>query len=601
MSEPAEDAQLRYSCPRCQAELQAASRLAGTRQSCPSCEQSIRLPGIPTTHSPSEAATSAPTAGTPTNVPASARLALSCTQCGHRAVARGSQLGGTITCENCLEEILVVATTAGIGELAEEESLISVVEATPDTLETLDVAPPIKLTSDDLIPETPLPPPAPPAVPASLPAQPVDQTYNLDNLNLESPQAEDLLPTTPKPQQEISLDGLLADPVPARSAQDILDSLDPPSTASDPLNPQADSYHFTIDCLLCGKRLNVESSDIGNEVRCPECHSATRVREPASEDRQLTGAAMYPVESLDTMAQPKVPEPPTSDARSRHLHKSMDEARALVKAGKHEIMDQIESSWWKAIFLRLYQTDVIIRILMNSLIGFLAIATLQLSARMGDGILAVLGMFLLVTSFIFFIATAASLMISLVTIIQTTANGQGTIDDWPSLILMEWWELVPYFGVSLFAGVMPLFVWLPLTLGTGDSVIASINLSVACLLFLLCFTPVILATLSAGSPFAVYSHRIYASIALQPIVWLKFVGFLLLLAPALAGSLYLSMEGTFHLSVASTPWAVAGGTIGFIGTVFFFASTVGVLGLHIARYGDEAIEDEEQEEEEVEG
>jgi hypothetical protein len=61
------------------------------------------------------------------------------------------------------------------------------------------------------------------------------------------------------------------------------------------------------------------------------------------------------------------------------------------------------------------------------------------------------------------------------------------------------------------------------------------------------------------------------------------------------------MEGTFHLSVASTPWAVAGGTIGFIGTVFFFASTVGALGLHIARYGDEAIEDEEQEEQEVEG
>ncbi|MFP6648321.1 MAG: hypothetical protein VB817_02605, partial [Pirellulaceae bacterium] len=86
---------------------------------------------------------------------------MTCPQCQKRAFARGSQLGKTITCENCLEDILVVATLAESQEPVAEPSPITAVKSPPGQ-DLKDTSPggssaterPITLTTDDLLPES---------------------------------------------------------------------------------------------------------------------------------------------------------------------------------------------------------------------------------------------------------------------------------------------------------------------------------------------------------------------------------------------------------------------------------------------------------------
>lgn len=581
-SKTAGDALLQYACPRCQAQLQVSTRLAGTRQTCPTCEQSIQLPGIPTS-TPATGKKSA--TQEVTNIPASARLALTCPQCQKRAFARGSQLGKTITCENCLEDILVVATLAESPEPVSEPSPITAVESPPG--QDLKGTSPggssatestIKLTTDDLLPES-APPPSPPPVPPPLPlpsppSQPVEETYELDHLDLENPEAVAEQLSRPPAEKEISLEGLTAGPADTRSTEQILQSLDPLGTSPRAAADQAkttDSYRFSINCLLCGTRLNVSSDDIGSEVRCPDCHSHTTIREPRKEKRPSSKPRTAEKDLL-------VPGPPIEPAGSegnqgkKQAQVFMEKAREEVESRQEQFTKTANRGWWMTILPSMIQADIAIRILMHSIIGFLAVLTLHYGSLMEQGILAILGLFLFATSFLFFLATGASFLVSVVTIIETRANGEHEVENWPSLILMDWISMVPYMGVSLFIAVIPLVVWIPLTQNLDPAIV----LTVGNMLTLLLFAPVILSTLSAGTPAAVFSSRVMASIALRPSEWFKFSGFVLLLSPAMAGSM--------ALLGGSGPWPILAGSVSFMVTSFFYLHVVGSLGFHISCY-----------------
>ena len=584
-SKTAGDALLQYACPRCQAQLQASTRLAGTQQTCPTCKQSIQLPGIPSS-APATGENS--TAREISNIPASARLALTCPQCQKRAFARGSQLGKTITCENCLEDILVVATLAESQEPVAEPSPITAVESLPGQ-DLKGTSPggspasesPIKLTTDDLLPEpspSPPPPPVPPPPPPvpSPSSQPVEETYDLDHLDLENPKAVAEQVSKPPAEKEISLEGLTAGPADTRSTEQILQSLDPLGTAPRATADQADtnnSYHFSINCLLCGTRLNVSSDDIGGEVRCPDCHSHTTIREPRKEKRPSSKPLTAEKDQL-------VPGPPNEPARSvsnegkKQAQAFMEKARAEVESKQEQFTETANRGWWMTILSSMVQIDIAIRILMHSIIGFLAVLTLHYGLLMEEGIMAMLGLFLFATSFIFFLALGASFLVSVVTINDTRANGDHEIENWPSLILMEWISMVPYMGISLFIAVIPLIIWIPLTEGLDPAIV----LSVGSMLTLLLFAPVILSTLSAGTPAAIVSSRVMASIALRPSEWFKFAGFVLLLSPAMAGSM--------ALLGGSGPWPILTGSASFMVTSFFYLHVVGTLGFQISCYRD---------------
>ena len=357
---PREIPLLQYACPRCQAQLQASTRLAGTRQTCPTCEQSIRLPGIPTS-APATGGKSA--SAEMTDIPASARLALTCPQCHKRAFARGSQLGKIITCENCLEDILVVATLAESQEPVAEPSPITAVKSPPGQ-DLKDTSPggssaterPITLTTDDLLPESapppspppvpppppppPVPPPPPPPVP-SLASQPVEDTYDLDHLDLADPEAVAEQLSRPPAEKEISLEGLTAESADTRSTEQILQSLDPLGTSPRAAADQGDtteSYRFAINCLLCGTRLNVSSEDIGGEVRCPDCHSHSTIREPRKEKRPSSKPRRAEKDLL-------VPGPPIEPAGSvsnqgkKQTQAFMEKARAEVESMQEQFTE----------------------------------------------------------------------------------------------------------------------------------------------------------------------------------------------------------------------------------------------------------------------
>jgi len=566
--DPAGNALLHYSCPRCQAQLKASSHLAGTRQTCPTCQQSIQLPGIPHLAAPSAGHTT-PVAQD-IHIPASARLALTCAQCGKRAFARGSQLGQTIICENCLEDILVVATTAEDMEPTPQDPPVAGLEpASSPGVETLvaDEAPPsapsVQLTSDDLVPE-------PPPLPAA-PSQPVDQDYDLANVDLDNPPDESLHLTDPFPRQQISLEGLTASPEDTRSSEEILSSLGPAPTVPAATEGQSgvmDSYSFGVNCLLCGTRLYVGSRDIGTEVRCPDCHSHTLIREPRKKNRVPTSprpAEQGPI----PLAPAHMPDsPPVKPERDR-VQRSMEIARVEVESEQEEFNERAQKGWWGTIFSSLFQLEILFRMIIQIVTGFLGIWIFHSSQESPFFIV------LYPISFFFLISTGINLVISVMTIIPTRADGVDEVEKWPSVILLEWIGIIPYLGVALFVAAIPQFAWIPLTHEILDPTIV---LVVGSMMTLLLFAPVILATLSAGTPVAILNSTIIASIGLRPGAWLKFVSFVLLVSPAMAGSLVLLAQ--------PSALAAAAGSAGFIITLFFYAHVVGMLGFQLSRYRD---------------
>jgi predicted nucleic acid-binding Zn-ribbon protein len=544
----------------------------GTRQTCPTCEQSIRLPGIPSTAAPSTGS-STPVAGD-VKPPASARLALTCPQCGKRAFARGSQLGKTIICENCLEDILVVATLAESPEPSLQSQPMPAVElvSSTDTDDAPSGTPSIRLTSDDLVPESPPPPPPQPP-----PPQPVDQVYDLGNVDLDNPTDESLRLTDPFPHQEISLEGLAAGPADSRSSEEILNSLGPPATVPVAAESQAsdvDSYGFGISCLLCGSRLYVGSRDVGTEVRCPDCHSHTLVREPRQ--KKPGSSRPRPADEEPIPGVPaSMPAGPPADSGDEQLQQSMEAARAVVESEQQEFMERSESGWWATIFSSLFQIDILVRMLFQAITGALAVAMLKTAIEMGEGIQAVLGLFLFAVGGVLLIMTGVNVIISIMTIIQTRADGVHEVENWPSFILLEWIGMIPYIAVALFVSGIPLIAWIPLT---HELLPPAVVLAVGSMMTLLLFAPVILATLSVGTPFSILSSTVLASITLRPATWLAFVGFVALVSPAMAGSLALLAQ--------PSAWAAAAGTASLIVAVFFYSHIVGVLGFQISCYRD---------------
>jgi len=566
--DPARNALLHYSCPRCQAQLKAPSQLAGTRQTCPTCQQSIQLPGIPRLPSPSADPTIP--VSQDVNIPASARLALTCTECGKRAFARGSQLGETIVCENCLEDILVVATQAEDTEpIPQAPSVAELEPASSPGVETLapdeppPSAPSVQLTSDDLVPE---PPPVP-----SPPAQPVDQVYDLANVDLDTPPDESLHLADPLPRRQISLEGLAAGPGETRSSEEILRSLGSAPTIPAPPAGQPDgmdSYSFGINCLLCGTRLYVGSRDIGTEIRCPDCHSHTLIREPRKENRAPT--APRPAEQGPIPLSPApMPDNSAVTPERDRVHQSMEKARAELESEQGEFKERALKGWWGTIFSSLFQLDILIRMILQTVTGFLGIWIYHASQDSSFFLI------LYPISFFFLITTGINLVISVMTIIPARADGVDEVENWPSVILLEWIGIIPYLGVGLFVAAIPQIVWIPLTHEILDPAIV---LAVGIMTTLLLFAPVILATLSAGTPVAILHSTIIASIALRPGPWVKFVGFVLLVSPIMTGSLALLAE--------PSALAAAAGVTGFIVTLFFYAHVVGMLGFQLSRYRD---------------
>jgi hypothetical protein len=253
----------------------------------------------------------------------------------------------------------------------------------------------------------------------------------------------------------------------------------------------------------------------------------------------------------------------------------MESARAVVESEEEKFKETSEKGWWATIFSSLFQIDILIRMVFQTITGFIAVVTLQTSLGLGEGIEAVLGLFLSVLSFFFLAMTTVNLIISIMTIIQTRADGTREVENWPSFILLEWIGMVPYLGVALVVGAIPLIAWIPLT---HQVLYPAVVLAVGTLMTLLLFAPVILATLSVGSPFSIFSSTVLTSIVLRPGSWLKFVGFAVLVSPAMAGSLALLAH--------PSAWTAAAGSASFIVAVFFYSHVVGMLGFQISRYRD---------------
>jgi predicted RNA-binding Zn-ribbon protein involved in translation (DUF1610 family) len=606
--DPADQTVFHYACPSCDAKLKAPAALAGTSQACPHCEQTIRLPGVALPSGTAPAVSSSLASGQ--QIPDSARIRLNCPQCGQLIFARGHQLGSSVMCDNCLEDVPVTAAspqqpvdqvedvsdsvpTAGLvdrshesdAEISLEPEISLQTDSQPPSVAPTDVADrasgggqAIRLTADDVA----TPPPEQtdqPAAAAAAAVAPSEQNYDLDNVDLEN-----LGPTDPPLPSQFSLEGLEQQPA-GQSTEQIMAGFQPADGETSDTKQgrpasvvKADAYQFGINCGLCGTRMIVGSQQVGTEVKCPDCHSQTTVRESAEHKRARQASPPESEGALPAIA-PAISrsEPEKIDAsRREQANKVLEKANLVLDAEDQEHRKLEDRDWWRAILAILGQFDVVLRIVMLSVLLGLAATSIHWANNMPTAAQTLtMGFLLYIAAAVFAAPFLALVSTTVVTIVEQTADGRDDIGDWPGIVSTEWLGTAPYFLVAGLSGAVPLIAWLPLTSGTLPEPLVW---SVAALLAGTAAAVVLLSTLSSGTALLIISVPVVSSIPLRSSSWMKFVGFVALWGSGAAGGLALLQSEQLSL-------ILLGGLL-LVLFSFLYARTVGVLGYQVARYRD---------------
>ncbi|GEM_PF-3203305 len=307
---------LKFTCPRCNQTVTATDGQAGTRTQCPHCQQTIKVPGTPS--SPINTGRQGRVQVVTRGGAQTRELTLVCTHCQTPLQAHLDQVGQTITCSDCLESILVeppsstapseppvqaadesqnpqqpssVAVQPDAGPPPDRqsgsdasESDTSESDASPDaddfddySLEELDTQPwqstpaAAKTRRDE----------------SATSAEADDDEYKLADLDETPPPAKTNIPENDS--RIISIGEEAEEEIVAMEAVNKPSSRQPPapvtpdSNAVTEVNPNEE---FGILCRLCGTRIYVRIRDVGQEVKCPDCHSQNLIDKPKTARRK---------------------------------------------------------------------------------------------------------------------------------------------------------------------------------------------------------------------------------------------------------------------------------------------------------------------------
>ncbi len=305
-----------------------------------------------------------------------------------------------------------------------------------------------------------------------------------------------------------------------------------------------------VDCPLCRSRLYVRPDQIGQQVTCPDCHSAVpvkapkpkpapppeeededtfRLSEPVDRPPLVPFALPPPDERGDTAPgpaarpadRPSPPKPANAVAeRSREVYsKAQAEAEEAARAERplppRPFVDGLVS------FLFDIQALVRWAVLTALIDGVFTMARYAISlANSGPtGQFMAVGLSMLTApASLIYLATAA---VCFVVVVQDTANNRDKIEQWPGLNFLEWMGDSLYLLNSLFVSALPgvllgvflagigvLPTWFSLVLGLAT---AAVLLPVA-----------LLSALEEGSPLSVWSPVIWRSLRSARSTWIRF-------------------------------------------------------------------------------
>ena len=338
-------ATLKFTCPRCNQTVTATDAQAGTRTQCPHCQQTIKVPGTPSSSADAKLQDGVQVSSRPGSQ--TGDLTLSCTHCQTPLQAHLNQVGQTITCPECLESILV--------------------EPPSDTAPSL---PPVQATDENRNPHTPSSAAGPtdarnpgdkqPATSsrgvAASPDEDDFDDYTLADVDTQ-PWVSPPAASTPQPGQTAGSPGpdedddeyklvdvdetpAIVNPENPGAASRIMsvgegaeeeivamEAAHEPSPPRPPNSPHTDSNavtdvnpneEFGILCRLCGTRIYVRVRDIGQEAKCPDCHSKTLINKPKTTRRKRPATPHTESDHIDLVklqAETEVARPENQEMR----------------------------------------------------------------------------------------------------------------------------------------------------------------------------------------------------------------------------------------------------------------------------------------------
>ncbi|MDA1049889.1 MAG: hypothetical protein O3C40_05350 [Planctomycetota bacterium] len=314
-------------------------------------------------------------------------------------------------------------------------------------------------------------------------------------------------------------------------------------------------YEFSVVCVICGTRLDVNDSLIGKKIKCPDCHNAIEVRTPPPERRRLpvhaapdapddddfglaavtdTTLSTSPYHSIanDLLAQAESEvalEAPTAPRQKRApVPDSMQRAEASQDEADERERPKLPTAPFRTGVLKfLIDPQTIARLIVLGLVMFVELGAIQMAIVSGENDNPQSQFFSIIARIIALtlgIAFTTNLAVSLIGILQDTANGMDVIESWPDVNFVDWIGEAFYLFSGLFIAVFPACATAKVVslLGAPDSLFWLVGFGGSFVGILLLFPFVLVSMLEAASPIVPVSQPIIRSLRLARGSWLVF-------------------------------------------------------------------------------
>ena len=315
------------------------------------------------------------------------------------------------------------------------------------------------------------------------------------------------------------------------------------------------NYEFSVVCMICGTRLDVNDALIGKKIKCPDCHNAIDIRTPSTDHRRKplqvetsatddddfglskvvdTAATSSPYHSIANELLAKAEAEVASQAPATPRPKRAPALDALERAEQAttEIDEQERPKLPAAPFRTgmmkfLLDPQTIARLVILAIVFFVVLAAIQAaieSAATDDAqshFLSVLfRMFAITIGAVF----ATNLAVSLLGILQDTANGKDAIESWPDVNFLDWIGEAFYVFSGLFIAAFPACVLAKVLslLGASDELFWLIAIGGSSLGILFLFPFALVSMLESGSAIMPVSQPILRSLRLARGSWVVF-------------------------------------------------------------------------------
>lgn len=351
----------------------------------------------------------------------------------------------------------------------------------------------------------------------------------------------------------------------------------PAESARSPL-----AYEFFFACPICGTQLGGRRDQVGQAVRCVDCQSEVRVpaaprpksRSAASEPGQSPPAgSLSPAVSFPAPVPPAVPAkatqpvPPPAPGGGEHAHEVLARAEREHARDLETRVKLSDLPYAKRLLGIFGSSALVARGAMVALGLSFVLWLLKSIAGLWDGGAAMLWIVILIP----FLAVSVMLTWSYwanscIAVVQNTASGLASIDDWSDDMFMD----VIGRGVATVVPVAAATVPGVLLAGMFSSLLPAWAVWVfPALSFFLCFPVFELSVLETGSSFGLISLAVLDTMTVARRAWARFYLESLVLVGLAAGLL--------GLAIHESALVRAGVALGIMAVSLVYFRALGVL------------------------